>query len=156
MGFTSLTIGTSVGVSGGSATFLAAGTCTIQASQQGNPSYAAASTVSQSFLVHHVKQTINFNPIGARTAGTPVALVATASSTLPITFASTTPTHLHRKRQRHNPAGRRFLRYPGQHQAGSGEYFAVSTGQKFSSHPMRTRPSPSVPSPGRGSRKCSP
>jgi hypothetical protein len=39
-------------VSGSAATFLAAGTCTITASQAGNASYAAAASVSQSFTVN--------------------------------------------------------------------------------------------------------
>ena len=80
-------------VSGTSATFVAAGTCTIQASQAGNGTYAAATPVSQSFTVAAAalkSQTITFNSPGAQTVGTPLTLAATASSGLAVSFASQT------------------------------------------------------------------
>jgi hypothetical protein len=79
-------------VSGTTATFLAAGTCTIDATQAGNSTYAAAAMVSQSFTVNAVltAQTITFANPGPQTVGTPLALTATASSGLTVSFASTT------------------------------------------------------------------
>jgi hypothetical protein len=77
-------------VSGTAATMIATGTCTIQATQAGNSTYAAATMVSQSFTVNGEAQTITFNPITTQTVGTPLTLSATASSGLAVTFASTT------------------------------------------------------------------
>jgi lysophospholipase L1-like esterase len=78
-------------VSGSTVSLLAAGTCTIDASQTGNTDYAAATVVSQSFAVHHEAQTISFAVIPATTLVTgSVSLNATASSGLPVTFTSTT------------------------------------------------------------------
>jgi hypothetical protein len=79
-------------VSGTTATMLIAGTCAIQATQPGNASYAAATAVSQSFTVNLESQTITFSSPGAQTVGTPLALSATASSSLAVSFDSTTPT----------------------------------------------------------------
>ena len=69
----------------------AVGTCTIQATQTGNSTYAAAAPVNQSFNVIKASQTITFNPIADQTypeAG--FAPVATASSGLTVTFTSLT------------------------------------------------------------------
>jgi hypothetical protein len=77
-------------VSGTSATMLISGTCTIEATQAGNASYAAAPTVSQTFTVNGEAQTITFAPIAGQAVGTPLALTATASSGLGVTFASLT------------------------------------------------------------------
>jgi hypothetical protein len=79
-------------ISGTTATFIAAGTCTIQATQLGNSTYAAAAQVSQSFTVNAAltAQTITFTNPGVQTVGTPLALAATASSGLTVSFASTT------------------------------------------------------------------
>ena len=79
-------------VSGTTATFVAAGSCTIQATQAGNSTYAAAVPVSQSFTVNGEPQTITFTNPGTQTVGTPLALKATASSGLTVAFASTTTT----------------------------------------------------------------
>jgi hypothetical protein len=76
-------------VSGSTAAFVAAGTCTITASQAGNGTYAAATPVSQSFSVSAStlkSQTIAFNPIASQKVGASIAVSATASSGLPITF----------------------------------------------------------------------
>jgi hypothetical protein len=79
-------------VSGDTATLLAAGTCTIQATQAGNASYAAATPVSQSFQVTSESQTITFGALSGQTLGAaPFRLTATASSGLTVSFASTTP-----------------------------------------------------------------
>jgi sugar lactone lactonase YvrE len=81
-------------VSGTTATLVAAGTCTIQATQSGNASYAAAAPVSQSFQVmqpSQTSQTITFGALSDMALGSaPVTLTATASSGLTVSFASTT------------------------------------------------------------------
>ncbi len=80
-------------VSGGTVTILAAGTCTITASQAGNASYSAATPVAQSFTVTNLAmQAITFGALSNLTLGVaPFTIVATASSGLQVTFASTTP-----------------------------------------------------------------
>ena len=80
-------------VSGSTATFVAAGTCMITASQAGNNVYAAAASVTQSFTVAAASpttQTISFSAIAAQTVGTPLTLSATATSGLAVSFASST------------------------------------------------------------------
>lgn len=77
-------------VSGTAATFIASGSCTINADQAGNADYAAADTVSQSFTVNGEAQTITFGAIPTQNVGTPLTLSATASSGLQVTFTSTT------------------------------------------------------------------
>ncbi len=77
-------------VAGNTATLLAAGTCTIIASQAGNGSYNAATPLSQSFTVSAGSQTITFAAIAAQTVGTPLTLSATTSSALAVSFASST------------------------------------------------------------------
>jgi sugar lactone lactonase YvrE len=76
------------------ATLLTTGTCTIQATQPGDPTYAPATPVSQSFTVTLIPQTITFSPIPNQAINTsaPVALMAAASSDLQVSFTSTTPT----------------------------------------------------------------
>jgi hypothetical protein len=77
-------------VSKKTATFLKAGECTIKATQAGGSIWAAARPVSQSFAVHGKAQTIRFNNPGPQTVGSPLTLLATASSGLPVSFASET------------------------------------------------------------------
>jgi FG-GAP-like repeat/Putative Ig domain/Beta-propeller repeat len=78
-------------VAGGSVTIVATGTCTIAASQAGNPDFAAAPTVMQSFTVTRAAQTITFAPLSNQTLGvSPFTVTATASSGLAVAFASTT------------------------------------------------------------------
>jgi len=81
-------------VSGTTATLVGAGTCTIQATQAGNAAYAAATPVSQSFQVMpplQTSQTITFGSLSNMALGSaPLALSATASSGIPVSFASTT------------------------------------------------------------------
>ena len=82
-------------LSGTTATFLAVGTCTINAAQAGNSTYAAATMVTRSFAVNAAPltmQTITFAQLAAQTVGTPLTLTATASSGLAVNYASTTPT----------------------------------------------------------------
>ena len=74
--------------SGVTITFFAPGTCSITASQNGDMTHAAATPVSQSFTVL-AAQTIAFGAISPQVAGTAaLALNASASSGLPVTFAS--------------------------------------------------------------------
>jgi len=78
-------------VSGSTVTLVSVGTCTIQATQAGNTSYAAATPVSQSFQVTQVAQTITFGALANQPYGTaPFTVSATASSGLAVSFASTT------------------------------------------------------------------
>ncbi len=77
-------------VSGNLVTVVAAGSCTVVASQVGNTTYAPAPTVSQSFAVGQA-QTITFNALSnvLLSAGS-VSVSATASSALAVGFSSTT------------------------------------------------------------------
>jgi hypothetical protein len=77
-------------VSGTTATFVASGACTIQATQAGNSTYVPATAVNQSFTVNGAAQTISFSNPGAQIIGTPLTLSATASSGLVVSFASQT------------------------------------------------------------------
>jgi trimeric autotransporter adhesin len=81
-------------IAGSAASLLAFGTCTVQANQIGNSVYAAAPTVTQSFTVTLEAQMITFGalPNQALNTSVAVALIATASSDLPVSFTSTTPT----------------------------------------------------------------
>jgi hypothetical protein len=78
-------------VSGTSVTLLASGTCTIDANQVGNSTYAPATMVPQSFTVNGEAQTIAFANPGTQTVGAPVTLSASATSGLSVSFSSTTP-----------------------------------------------------------------
>ncbi|HXE62950.1 MAG TPA: FG-GAP-like repeat-containing protein, partial [Bryobacteraceae bacterium] len=76
-------------VSGTQATLAGVGTCSIKASQAGNDYYAAAPDVSRSFTVSQASQTINFTqPADTPVNAGPVTLTATATSSLPVSFAS--------------------------------------------------------------------
>ncbi len=89
--FTSLT-STTCTISGTTVTIVAAGTCTIRASQAGNAAYAPAPSVNQSFAVAKAAQTITFAaPAGKTYGAAPFVVSGSASSGLPVTFASTTP-----------------------------------------------------------------
>jgi hypothetical protein len=80
-------------VSGATVTLVAVGTCTIQATQPGNANYAAATPVNQSFQVTQASQTITFAALPNQHFGTsPFTVSATASSGLPVSFASATLT----------------------------------------------------------------
>ncbi len=74
-------------VSGTTATFVAAGTCTIVASQGGNGTYSVAASVTQSFAVSLEAQTITFGAIPSQAVGTSLTVSATASSGLPVSFS---------------------------------------------------------------------
>ena len=80
-------------VAGATVTVIGAGTCSIIASQAGNATYAAAATVTRSFTVNGLPQTITFGALPNVPVGTaPFALSATASSGYTVSFASNTPT----------------------------------------------------------------
>ncbi|MGA9147044.1 MAG: BspA family leucine-rich repeat surface protein, partial [Candidatus Nanopelagicales bacterium] len=79
-------------VSGSTVTMVAAGTCSITASQAGDDNYNAATDVPQSFAIGKAGQTITFTDPTDTTftpAGT-VSLSASATSGLDVSFASTT------------------------------------------------------------------
>jgi uncharacterized repeat protein (TIGR01451 family) len=79
-------------VSGSLVTLVAGGTCKVQATQAGNTTYAAAPNVSQSFMVNPEGQTITFGGLSIQTFGAaPFTVNATATSNLPVSFNSQTP-----------------------------------------------------------------
>ncbi|MDH7795483.1 MULTISPECIES: Ig-like domain repeat protein [unclassified Beijerinckia] len=79
-------------VSGSAIAFVAAGSCSITASQPGNGNFAAATPVTQSFSVTPGVNTITFNALTDRAIGSGAFTVtATASSSLVVAFASSTP-----------------------------------------------------------------
>jgi FG-GAP-like repeat/Beta-propeller repeat len=91
IGFTSLTPSI-CSISSSTATLLAAGTCSLRASQPGDANYAAASMVTQSFTVAKAPQSIVFAAPVTHTIGdAPFALAASASSGIAVAFISTTP-----------------------------------------------------------------
>ena len=70
-------------------TFVAAGTTTITASQNGNEIYNAAVPVSQILIIEKVSQTITFDAIPTQNiANATYQLNATASSGLPVSYTS--------------------------------------------------------------------
>ena len=72
-------------------TLLAAGNCGIWRRSLATRTTAAAPEVGHTFLVAKEAQTITFPNPGTQTAGAVVTLNATASSGLPVGYASTTP-----------------------------------------------------------------
>jgi hypothetical protein len=123
-------------VSGTTASLIAEGFCTIQATQngnnsQGNSEYFVANPVFQTFGIGHASQTISFPAIGNKTAATTVNLAATASSGLPVSFASATPTVCTVSGVTASLIAEGFC-YINATQAGNNEYFAAPTvGQQF-------------------------
>jgi hypothetical protein len=78
-------------VSGTTATASRGGTCTITAAQPGDGEYAPAQPVTGSFAVQKIPQTISFTPPGGADADQRVALSASATSRLAVSFTSDTP-----------------------------------------------------------------
>jgi hypothetical protein len=78
-------------VSGATLTTAKAGTCTVIASQPGDDQYAPAQPVTGSFPVQKIPQTISFTPPGGVEADQRVALSASATSRLAVSFISDTP-----------------------------------------------------------------
>jgi hypothetical protein len=68
------------------------GFCTIETSQPGNSVYGEAAHVEQTIFIHHLNQTITFGAISSQTVGIPLALSATATSSLAVSFSSLAPT----------------------------------------------------------------
>jgi N-acetylneuraminic acid mutarotase len=77
-------------VSGSTASLLTSGQCGLIATQAGNNVYGQASA-SQNFIVHQVSQTITFSPVSSEIVGAQVTLSATATSGMPVTFSSNSP-----------------------------------------------------------------
>ena len=81
-------------VSGTTVSFIAAGTCTIDAKQAGDSDYDAAPEARQSFPVSSRSQSIKFTsspPTAATIDGPAYAVAAAASSGLGVAFSSGTP-----------------------------------------------------------------
>jgi hypothetical protein len=86
VGFTSQTQSKCT-IAGSSVTIVQAGTCTIRASQGGNPNYNPAPDVDQNITISRADQTITFGVLTNKTYGDqPFAVSATASSGLTVTF----------------------------------------------------------------------
>ena len=78
-------------VSGATVVPRTGGRCVIIASQDGNAQYLPAKPVGQEFPVARADQTVTFTPPASATIDQSVDLTATASSWLPVTYASSTP-----------------------------------------------------------------
>ena len=76
-------------VSQNTVSIVSGGSCSITASQDANPYYAAAPDVVRSFNIAPATQTISFGALDNRPLNSaPVTLSASASSGLPVTYAS--------------------------------------------------------------------
>lgn len=76
-------------VSGNTVNIVGAGITTITASQPGDASYNAATSVSQTLTVNKINQTITFADITDKTVGDPsFALTASTTSSLPVSFST--------------------------------------------------------------------
>jgi hypothetical protein len=80
-------------LSGSSLSILGAGVVTVSANQAGNATFSAATPVSQTITVNPANQTINFPPLpNTVTFGVaPIALNATATSGLPVSYTVSGP-----------------------------------------------------------------
>lgn len=78
-------------ISGSALALVATGTCSIAATQPGNANYSAAASVIRSFTITAGSQTISFGALSSVGYGAPpITLLASASSGLVVSFASTT------------------------------------------------------------------
>ena len=78
-------------IAGSTISFVSAGTCSITASQAGNANYAAATPVTRTFNVTKGVNTISFPALpDTPLTSSPPTPAATASSGLPVSYASTT------------------------------------------------------------------
>ena len=78
-------------IAGSTITFVSAGTCSITASQAGNATYVAATSVTRSFNITKLANTITFPALpNTPITSPPPTPAATASSGLPVSYASTT------------------------------------------------------------------
>jgi hypothetical protein len=74
-------------MNGNTVTITGAGSVTVEASQSGDATFAAATPVQQTFTVAKAAQTITFGPLPNKTYGDPTfALNATTSSGLPVLY----------------------------------------------------------------------
>jgi hypothetical protein len=94
--FTSATpaVCTSGGTNGATFTFVATGTCTINANQAGDANWNVAPQAQQTFTVAKGDQTITFTstaPASAKVGGATYTATATATSGLTVSFSSATP-----------------------------------------------------------------
>jgi hypothetical protein len=81
-------------VEGATVSFLGVGTCALEATQPGSSEFQPALPVEQSFSVAKGPQTITFTsspPVSATVGAPPYTIAADASSGLPVTFATATP-----------------------------------------------------------------
>jgi Subtilase family len=81
-------------VAGAAASFIGAGTCTIAASQAGSPDYYPAPQAQQSLAVGQGEQLITFTstpPSAASVGAGTYEVAASASSGLPVSFSSASP-----------------------------------------------------------------
>ncbi|MDP2030721.1 MAG: S8 family serine peptidase [Thiobacillus sp.] len=79
-------------VAGNVVSLIASGICTLAANQSGGAGYAAAPSVTKSFNVTLLAQTISFPTIASQILDTaPFSVTATASSGLAVSIASLTP-----------------------------------------------------------------
>jgi hypothetical protein len=78
-------------VAGYTVTIVAAGTCTIRATQEGGGTHNPATPVTRSFVVQKANQTLTFGPLPDRTiSDNSFTVSATSSSGLPVSFRSPT------------------------------------------------------------------
>lgn len=75
----------------GTVTAIAAGVCSITASQAGNDDWNSADPVTVLFLVSTKPQTITFAALSTMTVGGTVSIGATATSSLTVTFTNNSP-----------------------------------------------------------------
>src|SRR5207245_6363278 len=78
--FTSSTTSVCTITAGGALTFVAAGTCTIKADQEGNDSFAPAPQVTRSFTVDKAPQAIACGALAHRRLGSGSAAVAVSAT----------------------------------------------------------------------------
>jgi sugar lactone lactonase YvrE len=118
-------------VAGTAASLIAAGPCTILATQAGGDLYQAAPPVDQTFNVRPLAQTVTFTPIpSGQVAATTVNLSATASTGLPVSFGSLTPAVCTVEGAQASLIAYGFCTVQAS-QAGSSEYGATSVSQTF-------------------------
>ncbi|MCE2989385.1 MAG: hypothetical protein LW838_04470, partial [Nitrosomonadaceae bacterium] len=80
-------------VSGATVSVLSVGSCVLTANQAGNATYAAAPEVQRTVVINKGNQTITFGTLASRSmVPATFGLTATASSGLPVSYASTTQT----------------------------------------------------------------
>jgi hypothetical protein len=78
-------------VAGYTVTIVAAGTCTIRATQEGGGTHNPATPVTRSFMVQKANQTLTFGPLPDRPiSDNSFTVSATSSSSLPVSFRSQT------------------------------------------------------------------